>query len=270
MKIKEIKASSIITKSGLPGADFVVNPYVGCSHSCIYCYARFMKRFTGHTETWGDFIDVKTNAIELVPNKSEKYRGKSFFISSVTDAYLPLERKYKLTRGVLEKLIPLELKIGIQSKSDLIVRDIDLFKQFKCCEVGMTMTTLDDKIRMEIEPGTSSVERRISALKELKKAGITTYVFIGPILPFITDWKRIILETKDFVDSYMFENLNVKGTIWNSIKNWLINKHPELLKKYEEIYFSKNDFWKTEEEKIRNFCRENKIEGKVYFHHKRK
>jgi DNA repair photolyase len=128
LKLNEIQATSIITKSNLPDADFVINPYVGCLHACIYCYARFMKRFTGHTEPWGKFVDVKINAPDLIPTKSTRYQGKSIFLSSVTDPYLPLERKYQLTRKILEKLLPLEPNLGIQTKSDLILRDLDLIK----------------------------------------------------------------------------------------------------------------------------------------------
>jgi len=267
IKVKEIQASSIITKSNLPDADYVINPYVGCAHSCIYCYARFMKRFTGHTEEWGGFIDVKINAPDLIPLKTEKYKGKSIFLSSVTDPYLPLERKYQLTRKILEKLISLQPNLGVQTKSDLILRDIDLLKQFKNCEVGFTITALDDDLRKEIEPFTSPVENRIKALKKIKEAGIKTYVFIGPILPFLTDWKKIILKTKYCSDFYMFEDLNVKGSIWNSVKKWLKEKHPELAEKYERVYFSKSDYWSKIKEEIKQFCEEQKVDYKIYFHY---
>jgi len=267
MKIKEIQAVSIITKSNLPEADFVINPYVGCMHQCLYCYARFMKRFTGHAEEWGKFVDVKINAPNLIPAKTAKYKGKSIFLSSVTDAYLPLERKYQLTRKILEKLIPLQPNLGVQTKSDLVLRDIDLLKQFKKCEVGFTITTMDDNLRKEVEPFASSVQNRIKALEKLKAAGIKTYVFIGPILPFLTDWKKIILETKHCSDSYMFENLNIAGSIWGSVKKWLEIKHPDLSEKYERLYFSKNDYWNKVEEEIKQFCKKQKINCKIYFHH---
>ncbi len=267
MFIKEVKAKSIITKSNLPETDFVINPYMGCVHSCIYCYARFMKRFTGHEEKWGHFIDVKINSPDLIPENTKKYEGKRIFISSVTDAYNPLEKKYRLTRKVLEKLIPLNPELGILTKSDLVLRDVDLLKQFKSCEVGLTITSLDDKIRKEIEPFTSSPEKRIEALKRLKQEGISAYVFIGPILPFITDWKEIIEKTKQFTDFYMFENLNVRGSIWNSIKEWLKEKHPDLQEKYRQIYFSKSDYWDSVEKEIESYCREQNIDGRVYFHH---
>jgi len=267
MKPKEIIVNSIITKSNLPDSDYVINPYVGCMHSCIYCYARFMKRFTGHEEPWGKFVDVKINATDSIPSKTSKYKGKSIFLSSVTDPYLSFERNYKLTRKILEKLIPLQPNLGIQTKSDLIIRDIDLLKKFANCEAGLTITTTDDNIRKELEPCSSSVNDRIEAIKKLKQAKIKTYVFIGPIMPILTDWKDIINRTKKFTDFYMFENLNIKGGVWNDIKKWLIGEHPQLLKKYEEIYFTKNDYWDIVESEIKNFCLANNIDCRIYFHH---
>ncbi len=270
MKLQEIQVKSIITKSNLPDADYVINPYIGCMHSCLYCYARFMKRFTGHLEDWGKFVDVKINAPDLIPTKTNKYIGKSIFLSSVTDAYLPFERKYKLTRRILKKLINLQPNLGIQTKSDLVLRDIDLFKQFKNCEIGFTITTLDDNLRKEIEPFTSPIQKRIEALEKLKEAEIKSYVFIGPILPFLTNWKEIILKTKHCSSLYMLENLNIRGSIWESLKKWLKEKHPELIKKYEHIYFSKNDYWNKVEEEIKQFCKEQKVNYNIYFHHKKK
>lgn len=267
MIVKEITAKNIISKSNLPSADYVINPYVGCSHGCIYCYARFMKRFTNHEEEWCKFVDIKINGAELVPHKLDKYRGKSFFISSVTDPYLHYEKQYKLTRGILEKLVDIDAHIQIQSKSDLIARDIDLFKQFKSCKAGMTVTTLQDSIRREIEPYTASVEKRLSALKEMHAGGIFTYVFIGPILPYITDWRGIVEQTRPFVKEYIFENLNVKGTVWKDIAFWLKQKHPELYDRYVDIYFKGSDYWELEEQRIADYCKENGVAGQIYFHH---
>ena len=269
MEIREVKAKSIITRSKLPDTDYVINPYTGCIHSCLYCYARFMKRFTGHPESWGKFIDVKINAPDLIPEGTSKYEGKSIFMSSVTDPYNPLEKKYQLTRKILEKLIPLQPDLGIQTKSDLVLRDIDLLKQFKNCEVGLTITTLDDNLRKEIEPFASPVKNRIEALEKLKEEGIRTYIFIGPILPFFTEWKEIVCRTKNFTDSYMFENLNITGTVWSQVKNWLNERHSDLLREYEHIYFTKNNYWNKVEEEIKLFCKEQEVDFKIYFHHRK-
>jgi DNA repair photolyase len=267
IKIREVIASSIITKSNLPDTDYVINPYTGCMHSCFYCYARFMKRFTGHIEPWGKFVDVKVNAPELIPAGTSKYIGKSILLSSVTDPYIPLERKYRLTRRILERLIALQPDIGIQTKSALVLRDLDLLKKFKSCEVGLTITTLDDNLRKEIEPFTSPVQDRLKALEKLKEAEIGNYVFIGPILPFLTDWKKIISSTRKFVDSYMFENLNITGTVWSSVKKWLEEKHYNLLEEYERIYFAKNNYWDKIEKEIKQFCLKQKLDFNIYFHH---
>lgn len=154
---------------------------------------------------------------DSIPAKSKKHYDTFIYLSSVTDPYLPHETKYKLTRRIIEKLIPLRPSIGIQSKSDLIIKDIDLFKQFPMCETGLTITTLNDSIRKEIEPNTASIQNRIKALKELKQAELETDMFIGPILPLTTDWKEIILKTKPFVGSYIFENLNMVGPVAKNI-----------------------------------------------------
>lgn len=270
MIINEIHAKNIITKSNLPAADYVVNPYIGCNHACIYCYARFMKRFTRHEEKWGQFVDVKINAIDLIPNKSNKYIGKSVFLSSVTDPYIPLEKNYELTRGILKKLIPLQPNIGVQTKSGLVTRDIDLLQKFENCEVGLTITTLDDNLRKKIEPYTSSIQNRIDALKKLKGANIKTYIFIGPILPTITDWKSIIGETKSFVDFYMFENLNIHGSIASDINNFLLKHYPSLTNEYNNIYNKKSDYWANIEKDIIQFCNIGNVDYKIFFHHKAK
>lgn len=266
LKIREIKAKSILAKTGL-GADYVINPYVGCLHGCIYCYARFMKKFTNHPEPWGGFVDVKINAPDLIPQNTEKYKGKSIMMSSVTDLYHPIERKYRLTRKILEKLIPLEPELGILTKSDLVLRDIDLIKQFKKCQVTMSLSFLDEKIRKQIEPLASPAERRINALKELQQAGIRTGVFISPIFPEITDWQSVINKTKNFVKEYWFENLNPYYSIQNNILRFLKNNFPGLIGKYKEIWSGKSDYWDKEERKIRNFCKENNLVCKIYFRH---
>jgi DNA repair photolyase len=269
MRLKEIKAKSIMVKSGLDSADYVVNPYIGCMHGCVYCYARFMKRFTGHKEEWGKFVDAKVNAAELVKN-GEKYRGKKVFFCSTTDPYHPPEARYKLTRQVLEKLIPYQPKISIQSKSDLIVRDIDLFKQFKNIIAGISLSTLDESVQKKVEPLASSPKRRIAALKTMKKSGLKTYCFISPILPEVTDWKAIIQTTKSFVDEYWFENLNLYPSIRGNILKFLKGYDPKLVDSYQAIYAKGSSYWNDVEKDIAQYCKKNKIKGKIYFHHSSK
>lgn len=270
MKIKEINAKSIITKSGLPGADFVINPHLGCEHGCKYCYARFMKRFSGHTEPWCKFVDVKINApklsLEISPGM---IKNKSVIIGSVCDPYQPLERKYKLTRQILKNLIPLQPRLDIMTKSDLVLRDVDLLKQLNNVRVAISLSMLDDKKRGLLENKTPKAKNRFTALKKLKQEGIKTTLFISPIFPEITEWKEMIKKTKNYVDEYWFENLNFYPSIHDNIYTFLQKINPKLREKYKNIYFKQLNYWAEIEEEIRNFCQKEKANYKIYFHHKK-
>ena len=181
--IKEVIAKSILSKSGIPGADYCINPYTGCSHACRYCYASFMKKFTGHTEPWGDFVDIKINTPQILQRQLKRAQKGSVMLSSVTDAYQPVEAKYKLTRQCLEILLPYQFPVFILTKSPLVLRDMDLIKQFDDIEVGITITTDNEKMREIFEPKAPTIEARINALKTLHENNIKTYAFIGPALP---------------------------------------------------------------------------------------
>jgi DNA repair photolyase len=265
VNIQNIRVRSILSKSKLPGIDFVINPYRGCQHACVYCYACFMQKFDGHNEPWGTYVDVKINAPELLKPQLAKCRGRKIYFSSVTDPYQPVEAEYGLTRRLLEQLIPVQPQLSIQTKSALITRDLDLLRQFNNCSVGMTIVTMDENLRREIEPGASPGAARIEALRQFKSAGMNTYIFVGPILPYLTGWKQIVQQTRDFVDFYMFDHTNSSGRIWSHIRAWLIKQHPELLKRYERVLCGNNDYWTQVSRAIRTFCEAEKVNYQVFF-----
>jgi len=267
MKTKEINVNGIITKSNLPDTDYVVNPYIGCQHGCIYCYSEFMKRFTDHHEDWGDFVDIKLNAPELVKS-CRRYRGKRILFSSVTDPYQPLEAKYKLTRRTLEKLTDEQPAIEILTKSRLVVRDIDILKQFDDVTVGISIATLNEEYSRILEPLAALPKLRLDALKKCKEADIRTYVFVSPIFPYITEIDEIIDLAKPHVDFFMFENLNLRPINRNKIYNFIREHEPKLLSKYKQIYEDKdNSYWNELREKIKRACKRYGKEGRIYFHH---
>ena len=151
MKVTEIDAKTIISKSGLPDADYAINPYIGCEFECIYCYASFAGRSVNESiENWGNYLYVKRNAVDLFKKElaamPASSRNASMLLSSVTDPYQGAESKYLLTRGILRILADEKYpgQISILTKSALVLRDIDIFKRLKNCEVGMTVTTADD------------------------------------------------------------------------------------------------------------------------------
>lgn len=183
MRIKEINAKKILTTSRISEQMYSLNPYIGCQHSCKYCYATFMKRLTNHKENWGNFIDIKTNSPHLLKKELQKAKRWEVMLSSVTDPYQSIERKYALTRKCLEILLKYQFPVSILTKSPLVLRDIDLLVQFENLEVGLTITTDDDKIKGIFEPFSPPIHERIKALEILSSRGIRTYAFIGPILP---------------------------------------------------------------------------------------
>ncbi len=179
--VKEIKAKTILSKSKI--YPWVINPYTGCQHGCSYCYARFMKRVTGHKEPWGEFVDVKINAPDLLRGEIKKKKRARVWVSGVCDPYQPLEAKYQLTRQCLEILAHNSWPVIIQTRSPLVLRDIDIIKDAQDFEVGFSITTADDTIRKLFEPNAPPIEDRIQALDVLHKAGIRTYAMIAPVLP---------------------------------------------------------------------------------------
>lgn len=209
MQIKEVRAKSILSKSGIPGADYCINAYVGCSHACLYCYATFMKKYTGHAEAWGSFVDVKVNAGELLKKQLRKAVRGHVMVSSVTDAYQPLEVKYRLTRQCLEILLEHQFPVGILTKSPLVLRDLDIIKRFNEVEVGITISTDDETMRKIFEPGAPPIEARINTLRKLKEQGVRTYVFVGPMLPMNPE----VLSEKivRYADSILISRMNYIG-----------------------------------------------------------
>lgn len=265
MKIFTIETKSYVTKSNLPACDYVINPYVGCPHGCKYCYACFMKRFTGHDEPWGTFIDVKKCDKSLNP---KQLTGKRVFLSSVTDCYNPYEKEYEITRKILEQLTAIDCELSISTKSNLILRDIDLLKQCKNLKVSMSINTLDEQFKKDMD-NASSIAERLQTLETLHKNGIYVVLFMSPIFPGLTDWQAIIERSKDYIDEYWFENLNLRGAYKSTILNYILSNYPDCYDIYKNIYIKGNkNYWVQLSNDIEKYCTQNAINHINYFYHK--
>lgn len=261
---KEIEVKDYLTKSNLPACDYVINPYVGCPHGCKYCYASFMKRFTGHSEEWGTFIDIKRCS---KPISKKKLKGKTVFIASVTDCYNPYEEKYCITQSILKQLLDAECTVSISTKASLILRDVELLKQFKDASVAMSINTLDESFKSDMD-NASSIAARMNTLKVLHENGIHTVLFMSPIFPAITDYKEIIEKSRPFVDEYWFENLNLRGEYKARILKYINEKYPQYIDLYKQIYVKGNkDYWDDLAEEIEAYCAEYFIIHTNFFYH---
>lgn len=266
MVINEVKINDYLTKSNLPASDYVINPYVGCPHGCKYCYALFMKRFTGHKENWGDFIDIKrcSKTIDL-----KKISKKSVFLSSVTDCYNDYEEKYCITRSILEQLVNSDCNLSVSTKSKLILRDMNILTKIKNLTVSISINTLDEKFRNDMDSA-CSIKERLETLKTLHENGIYTILFMSPIFPYITEWKDIINISKDYIDEYWFENLNLRGSYKKDILDYIKNNYNEYYNDYCEIYLKNdNKYWKKLSDEINDYCDKNGIKYINYFYHKK-
>ncbi len=254
--IKEIEVKNIISKSNLLAYDYAVNPYIGCLHGCKYCYASFMKKFTGHSEEWGEFVDVKFwNPIKIF----KKYNKKSIFIGSVTDPYQPIELRYERTKAFLEEIKDFDINVNISTKSDLILRDLNLIKQFKNINVSWSINTLDEDFRKEMDNAVS-IERRISCMKTFYDEKIKTTCFISPIFPGITDVIAIIKKCRYCCNTIWLEKLNLRDDFKLKILNYITNYYPHLYNLYKEIYIdNKVDYWKKLDKEIKDFCDREKL-----------
>lgn len=219
MIIKEIQSKTILFVSKV--YPYVINPYTGCQHNCSYCYAHFMKRFTGHKEPWGQFVDVKVNAPDLLKKEITRKKIGRVWVSGVCDPYQPLEAKYKLTRQCLEILAGYDWPVTIQTRSPLVLRDMDILKRGKDFEAGLSVTTADDSVRKLFEPNASPIKDRIRALDKLHQAGIRTYAMIAPILPGAEALAEVLAGKVDYV---RLDRMNYHYADWVYRKHGLGDK----------------------------------------------
>jgi DNA repair photolyase len=247
MIVKEVYAKTILSKSKV--LDYTINPYIGCEHGCTYCYARFMKRFTGHTEKWGEFVDAKINAVSLLQREVKKKRVGSVWISGVCDPYQPREKEYELTRGCLEVLSRHSWPVTIQTKSPLVLRDLDLLRKSNETEAGLTITTSDENIRRIFEPNSPPIEERIKALEKLHSAGVRTYAMIAPLLPAA---EGLVAKLNGKVDNVIIDRMNYHHG------DWVYRKH-----KLE--YAMSEDFFIQKKVELDNAFRQKGIPCQVLF-----
>jgi DNA repair photolyase len=209
MIVKEIQSKTILSVSKV--YPYVINPYTGCQHNCSYCYAHFMKRFTGHKEPWGQFVDVKVNAPDLLRQEITRKRKGRVWVSGVCDPYQPLEAKYKLTCQCLEMLAQNDWPVTVQTRSPLVLRDLDILREGKDFEAGMSVTTADEDMRKIFEPNAPPIKERVRALDELHRAGIRTFAMIAPMLPGAESLAEILIGK---VDHVILDRMNYHYADW--------------------------------------------------------
>jgi DNA repair photolyase len=211
MDVTEIAVKSALTRSKIPGVEYVINPYLGCAHGCRYCYAVFMRRYSRHhaSAPWGSFVEVKINLLDVLRSElRRKKRPGRVLLASVCDPYQPVEARYRLTRGCLEILREHGWGIDLLTRSPLVTRDLDLLQGTPEVSVGFSIPTDDDRVRQILEPQAPPLAARLRALETLHSAGLHTWVFVAPLLPMHPE--RLFAAIAPHIDHLMVDRLNYR------------------------------------------------------------
>jgi DNA repair photolyase len=259
---KEILVKTALSPSKLPGLGYALNPYRGCEHACVYCYAPSVIHWD--KGKWGELVEVKVN-LPRVLSKELKVKKKGVVgLSTVTDPYHPAEKKYEITRRCLELLLMHDFPVCIQTKSSLVLRDMDLLKRFSNIEVGVTLTTLNEGVREKLEAGASSVAQRLNALSELSKNGISTWVFIGPVMPYLTEGDALVDAIIAVKPKYVLvDKLRCKEGVRDNVMGFISKFYPQLKEKYIKIFFENEDFYGGFFENIKKKCDKNGLKCEI-------
>jgi DNA repair photolyase len=237
--VRETVCKSILNSCAI--GDYSLNCYTGCAHGCVYCYARYMQRFHPHDEAWGRFVDVKVNAVETLKRQLRRAEPGEVFVSSACDAWQPIEAERRLTRRCCELLLEHGFPLSLLTKSDLVLRDLDLFTG-RQVNVGVTITTLDPRLRALWEPGAASAAQRLRVIEEARKRGLTTSIMFGPLLPFLSDdpasLDAMFQRAAELdVDRILVDAMNPRPRVWPAVSQLLRERFPDLLEPYRRILF---------------------------------
>ena len=203
---------------------------------------------------------------EMAKNIASRIRMKQVQAGETVSRKLPIEKEYKNTRQILERLHEIGCNLTVCTRSDLVLRDIDILKDMNA-KVSISINTLDENFVKNCE-NTSPIERRFEALKKLHDEGIYTILCVSPIFPYITDFEEIVKKAKGFVDEYWFENLNLRQPYKTTILNFIQYSYPEYYEKYREIYVEKNrEYWFFLKHNIMQYCKKRKLKYKIDFRH---
>ncbi|MEM3049807.1 MAG: radical SAM protein [Thermoplasmata archaeon] len=193
MDIRLVACRTAASPSKLPGLDWAINPYRGCGHGCAYCYAQDVTRFEPHRR-WGEVVEVKANIADRLRAELRNGARGVYGVGTVTDPYQPIENEHGLTRACLSVLRRADAEVSILTKSDLVLRDVDIMRGWPKVEVGFSIATLDESDARLVEPGAPGPRRRIAALRSVSQNGVRTYLMLAPVIVGLSDKEESLRE----------------------------------------------------------------------------
>jgi len=270
-RVFETECKSLMTKSGIASVDYAVNPYLGCEHACSYCYATFMTRFSGIKDEWGSFVGVKVNAPDVLRREIPRRSPGVVTFGTVCDAYQPVEEERRITRECLEAFVGTEgFEVGVLTKSDLVVRDIDVLSKLESADVGFSITTLDRELADVFEPRAASPSRRLTAMREVARAGITVWGFFGPILPTFSDGDDELAEmfeamAQSGASRVLVDTMNLYPKVRGTVRKVIASEFPDHAAAFEGVLADPGVYAAELSERARAAASAVGIEADVFF-----
>lgn len=241
---------------------YSLNPYFGCEHSCLYCYSRSVFRSEEIARNWGAFVKAKSNIAEVLSRELQHKAKGTIGLSTVTDPYQPIESRLELTRRCLEALARHDFKVSVQTKSSLVLRDADMISGPKF-DVGVTITTMDADLARRLEPRASSPQERQRILERYSEREVETWVFLGPIIPHVNDHpeslKQIVQVTKATNSKLLFDKLNLRPWVLESLTPFLQEEAPQTLGSMHSLLNEKSEYWRRTSARIRSICQDLEV-----------
>jgi len=271
VRVVERAAKSALNRVRGMGFTWSLNPYAGCFHQCVFCYARgtHAYRELDGVREWGSMLTVKVNVAAVLRRElaGRAYRGEEIAIGTATDPYQALEGRYRLMRGILAALSDARAPFHITTRSPLIVRDLELLARCaRRCDAGVAISiaTLDERLAHEIEPTVAPPRQRLRAVRALADAGVRVGVAVAPILPDLTDATEslaaVVAAAADAGASHVWHNtLNLGDVTRDAFFAYLRERKPALVERYERLFrrgrYAESDYARAVTERFHDVCR---------------
>ena len=261
--VSECTKRPILTPCGLKDLDYQVDTYVGCEHCCYYCYA------LAQAETdWSKEILIHKGIVDQLSGEIDKVPSQTIYMGYHTDPYQPCEAQYFQTRKVLKLFLEKGFSASLLTKSDLVVRDIDILQEMKDAAVSVSVAFNNNQTRKLFEANTMDTERRIEALRQLKQAGIRTGALVCPVVPYITDAIQLIDMLQPYADVIWIYGLGFNdrtGLNWLNIRKILNDRFPDLIEQIEPVIFSKDHrYWARLRESLKALKKDRQLNLNIH------
>lgn len=240
----EQKASTILRRTGINLAPYVINPYQGCQMGCLFCYAQFSKVARREKMSWGNYVKVKINALEILEKELKNIKPEKVLLGSTTECFQPIEKKYKLTEKILEILNEKQIPYVILTRSLLIKDYFSYLKKELCRAVYFTVDCLPAKLRKHFEPKTPPIQKNIDMINLLCQNNINTVAYFCPIMPWIFDFQKTLEKIRG-CDNAEFEIMNFTMAGMDRLIKYIYELYPEYAAYYAKLLRDKDFYQKT-------------------------